>query len=133
MKKKTKKTDGSSDAERFCCRQHNGVHYFHWPPAEPPLTGVDPEVGFEVGRLAVHLPTARKRTAVSLLGRLLSRRRRRRPLVPGLFGCHRAPAVPGVQPATPPLHLLLRAGVAAPEASAASGADGVRVAFVQVQ
>lgn len=95
-----------------------------------------PEVRFEVGRLAVHLPAAGERTTVSLLGRLLlshrlrrRRRRRRRLLAARLFGRSRAPAVPGVQPATP----LLRAGVAARETRAVRGADRARAAFVQVQ
>lgn len=83
-----------------------------------------------MGRLAVHLPAAGKRAAVPLLGNLLSRHSL---LAPGLFGCHGAPAVPGVQPATHPLHLLLRTGVTAPEASAASRGDSVGIAFVQVQ
>ena len=91
----------------------------------PSLTGVDPEVGFEVGRLPVHLPAAGEGAAVSLLGGLLPPRR----FVPGLFGGHRAPAVPGPQPAAGPLHLLQRAGVGAPETPAGSS----RVTFVQVQ
>lgn len=89
-------------------------------------------MGFKVGRLAVHLPAASKRAAVSLLGARQSRRRRLR--VPGMFGLagRRAAAVPAAQ-ATPPLRFLLRAGLAAPETSVFSGADSVGAAFVQVQ
>lgn len=99
---------------------------------EGALPGVDPQVGFEVGRLFVHLPAAREGAAVPLLGGLLPRRGR--PLAAGHFG--RLPwglsAVPGVQPATRPLRLLLRSG-AGLEALAAPDADRVRVALVQVQ
>lgn len=97
------------------------------------LTGMDPKMGFKVGRLAVHLPAASKRAAVSLLGAWQSPRRRRL-RVPGMFGLagRRAAAVPAAQP-TPPLRFLLRAGLAAPETSVFSGADSVGAAFVQVQ
>lgn len=90
-------------------------------------------MGLKVGRLAVHLPAASKRAAVSLLGARQSPRRRRL-RVPGMFGLagRRAAAVPAAQ-ATPPLRFLLRAGLAAPETSVFSGADSVGAAFVQVQ
>lgn len=105
-----------------------------WPGAlKRSLTGVDPQMGFEVRRLSVHLPTTGKRAAVALLGGLLSRRPPRHLPAPGLFGDERASVVPGVQPAAPPLHLLLHGGLAAPQASAASGGDGTGAAFVQVQ
>lgn len=103
-----------------------------WPGTlKGAFTGMDPQMGFEVGRLAIHLPAAGEGAAVPLLGGLLSRRRRLP--APGLFGWQRAPVVPGVQPVTPPLRLLLRAGFAAPEAHAAPGADSAGIAFVQVQ
>lgn len=123
------KHDVRSDAGRFRCTEPARPGYVGVSP-NPPLTGMDPEVGFEVGRLAVHLPTAGERAAVPLLGGFLPRRG---VLVPGLFGCHQALTVPGVQPATSPLHLLQCAGVTGPDASAAPCADRTRVAFVQVQ
>lgn len=96
------------------------------------LTGMDPKMGFKVGRLAVHLPAVSKRAAVSLLGARQSPRRRLR--VPGMFGLagRRAAAVPAAQP-TPPFRFLLRAGLAAPETSVFSSADSVGAAFIQVQ
>lgn len=74
-----------------------------------------------MGRLAVHLPTAREGTAVSLLRRVLSARRR--PLL--------HPVVPNLYKATPPLHLLLCTGFTA-NALAVPG-DAVWAAFIQVQ
>lgn len=102
-----------------------------WPGTlKRTFTGVDPQVGFEVGRLSVHLPTAGEGAAVPLLGGFLSRRPPGRLPASGLFGDQRASAVSGVQPATPPLHLLLRGGLAAPQTPTASGGDSAGAAFV---
>lgn len=96
------------------------------------LTGVDPEVGFEVGRLAVHLPAAGERAAVPLLVGLLPPRRRRpvaAAAASGLFETQRGPAVLGVRSAAAPLLFLLPPrSVAAAETPALSGA-----VFPQVQ
>lgn len=88
----------------------------------PALTGVDPEVGFQVGRLPVYFPTAGKGAAVLLLGGLRSPRC----LVPGLFENRRHPTGP------PLLFLFLLPsrfdGTA--ETSAVSCADSVWTAFL---